>query len=408
MIQEFLASRSVEVFWGMLRYVYLFYPIWLPLLLGTIFWDVWVRYVRLLFFSQQEYVVLDIRLPRELTKSPSAMEVVISALYNPTGDATFYNRYWEGKTRPWSSLELVSIGGEVHFYICVRKDMKDTIETQIYSQYPDVEVHEAEDYSLPLTYNPDVMSLWGTEMVLTKADPYPIKTYIDYGLDKDPKEEFKIDPLTPVLEYLGSLRSEEQAWIQIVVRAHKKEKRGGLFSKPTDWTEAAKKEVKEIIKNATNKPADQKEGNILNLSKGDNDKIAAIERSIDKPAFDAGIRMIYWAPKDKFSKINLGGLAGSFRQFNSNTLNGFKLDNATSFKYPWQDYKDMRLNGMKQEMLAAYKRRGFFYRPYLRKTFILTTEELATLFHFPGSVAATPNLPRIPSKKAQPPANLPV
>ncbi len=39
------------------------------------------------------------------------------------------------------------------------------------------------------------MSIWGCEFKFTKGDGYPIKTYVDYGLDKDPKEEYKVDPL---------------------------------------------------------------------------------------------------------------------------------------------------------------------------------------------------------------------
>jgi hypothetical protein len=39
---------------------------------------------------------------------------------------------------------------------------------------------------------------------------------------------------------------------------------------------------------------------------------------------------------------------------------------------------------------------------------ILNTEELATIFHFPGQVAGTPTLERVPSKKAEAPSNLPI
>ena len=48
-------------------------------------------------------------------------------------------------------------------------------------------------------------NLWGCEFKLLKPDAYPIKTYIDFGLDKDPKEEFKVDPISPVIELFGSI-----------------------------------------------------------------------------------------------------------------------------------------------------------------------------------------------------------
>jgi len=40
--------------------------------------------------------------------------------------------------------------------------------------------------------------------------------------------------------------------------------------------------------------------------------------------------------------------------------------------------------------------------------FIMNTEELATIYHFPGEVSKTPSLSRISAKKAEPPTNLPI
>ena len=59
-------------------------------------------------------------------------------------------------------------------------------------------------------------------------------------------------------------------------------------------------------------------------------------------------------------------------------------------------------------MFDAYINRSAFYKPHKRKTIVLNTEELATIYHFPGSVVQTPSLSRIESKKGEPPAGLPV
>ena len=61
----------------------------------------------------------------------------------------------------------------------------------------------------------------------------------------------------------------------------------------------------------------------------------------------------------------------------------------------------------KQYMLDAYKRRMYFYKPYKKHAFVLNTEELATIYHFPGGVSGTPTFTRIDSRKAEAPANLP-
>ena len=59
-------------------------------------------------------------------------------------------------------------------------------------------------------------------------------------------------------------------------------------------------------------------------------------------------------------------------------------------------------------MFDAYVNRSAFYKPYKRKTIVLNTEELATIYHFPRQRCPTPSLARIESKKGEPPAGLPV
>ena len=133
------------------------------------------------------------------------------------------------------SIELVSLGGQVHFYIWCHKNFKSRVETQLYAQFPNIEVHEVSDYALGVHHDLTKYSFgWIGQFALTKADAYPIKTYIDYGLDKDAKEEYKHDPIVAVLEYIGSLKAGEQAWIQILIQPHAKEGllHGRIIPKP--------------------------------------------------------------------------------------------------------------------------------------------------------------------------------
>jgi hypothetical protein len=64
--------------------------------------------------------------------------------------------------------------------------------------------------------------------------------------------------------------------------------------------------------------------------------------------------------------------------------------------------------------LTEYKLRRYFYSPWKgkkfhgSKPFVLNAEELATIYHFPGSVSSTPTLEKIPSLKSKAPANLPI
>lgn len=412
MLRSLIPDTSFSVLFSqVLDYVWRFLPLWLPILLLVTFVQTWLKYVRTKWNSEQQYVLLEMRIPQEVQKSPAAMEVVISALHQ-VGTGSLLDVYLKGRTRPWFSLELVSLGGQIHFYIWTPVKLKNIIESQVYSQFPTVEIYEVPDYSLDVVYNPSEITVWGAQLGLTKADVYPIKTYIDYGLDQNPDEEFKIDPITAVLEYLGSLREGEQAWIQILVQAHKSEglKELHIF-KIGDWTKSADAEIKKIIGGAAFKPPEGQTATSSHLTEGQKQTISAIERSVGKYAFDTAIRMLYIARKDVFNPTNIGGLLGSFKQFSSVDLNGFKPAWNTNYDYPWQDFRGSRKAGNDRKVIDAYKRRSFFHPPYKNfhgKPFILTTEELATLFHFPGGVATTPTLPRLVSKKAEPPANLPL
>jgi hypothetical protein len=216
-----------------------------------------------------------------------------------------------------------------------------------------------------------------------------------------------------MLEWLGSLKKGEQAWVQILIQGHSKEglKYGRIVTRP-DWKGGIDKEIKEIVKKATLKPEDDKAPKFIQLSEGQKAVVDAIQRAASKPAFDTMIRCAYIAEKSAFNPNNIGGLLGSFKQYGSGDLNGFKPGFNAGFDYPWQDFRGSRKAKNEMKLLEAYKRRSFFNTPFKHfhaQPFILTTEELATMWHFPSAeVAATPTLSRIPSKKGEAPANLPI
>jgi hypothetical protein len=403
---ETLAQVFIDVLIQSLYALYVILIVAIPFMLGYVFFVTWVKYSRAKFFSEQDHILLEFRLPKEITKSPIAMEVFLGALSQTGGEGTWFDKYWKGGMRAWFSLEMVSLEGQVKFFIWTRKGLKKTIETQLYSQYPDVEITEVDDYTEGVTYDPSKNEVWGCQFVKTKDSFYPIRTYVDYGLDKDPKEELKIDPITPVIELLGSIGEGEQMWIQILIRAHKAEfQKPGTWFEKVDWKHFAKEELKKKLKR------DKGDGEVQDkLTKSEKSAVDAIEKSISKTPFDAGIRALYIADKDKFNKANTGGLSGSFKQYGSIDLNSFKPDGTTSFDYPWQDIFGTKLKEKKAKILKGYQSRGFF-PPLFKskiKPFILNSEELATIYHFPGKVSRTPTFTRITSRKAEAPSNLPI
>ncbi len=405
MIDNFILSLPI-MFQGLaanvLFILYILAPIYIPLLLMFVAWTLWVNYKRFSVVTNQDRILLEIKVPKEIKKTPLAMELFLNAIHQPGGEGTWYDRNIKGKSRTWFSLELVSIEGEIHFFIWTEKKFKNLLEAQLYSQYSEVEIYEVPDYTKFINFDPQTMGMWGNEFVPTKKiDAYPIKTYIDYGLGREGiKDEEKTDPITPIIEFLGSIGKGEQLWIQIMARAHK----GGKTEwEARNWTDIAKEEKEKLLENLKSE-----DGPSRIPTKTEQDILTAIERNIDKPAFDCGIRGIYITEKDKFNFINITGMTSSFKQFSSVNLNGFRPNRVTGFDYPWQDFKNIRLNKMKKGIFEDYIRRAYFQYPSLSdKQFVLSSEELATIFHLPGGVAQTPTFSRISSKKAEPPTNLP-
>ncbi|MBI3074651.1 MAG: hypothetical protein HYY92_00320 [Parcubacteria group bacterium] len=385
-------------------------PLWLTATLAAALFRLWSYYTRMRFLASQKIVLLEIRIPKNVDKSPLAMEVVLSSLHQTQGESTLWDRVMLGKVRAHFSLEIISIEGNVKFLIYTRQSMRTFLESQIYSQYPSSEIHEVPDYitHIPYAKRDSNWSLFAVEFGLIKPDPYPIKTYVDYETNKDVFEEKKVDPITPLLEWMGSLGPGEQAWFQVLVRSNK-----GIKDPTTywmkDWQGEAKKLINDIINESKKRLTISEEmpGSFPYLSEGERMAMKAIERSVGKLGFDCGIRAIYLAKKDAFNGASIGALFGTVKQYNSNDLNGFKPTKYTDFDYPWQDLYKYRLSVLKWKMFDAYRRRSWFLPPYERKPFVLNSEELATIYHFPGQVATTPTFERIESKKAEPPRNLP-
>ena len=219
--------------------------IFVPYFLYVLAWDFWVMYRNAQYFAKQTYVLLEIKPPKEILKSPRAMEFCIAGMWQTANEKNWYEKFWKGQTRAWFSLEIVSIDGNVHFFIWTRKGYKNQIEANLYSQYPGIEISEVPDYTLPFAYDPSTSTFWGTEFEFSKPDAFPIKTYIDYGMDKDPKEEFKIDPITPFIEFIGSLPRGTNVWLQIIIRAHKAEEKDPkkTFTKWKIWQTWKMKDV---------------------------------------------------------------------------------------------------------------------------------------------------------------------
>ena len=403
----------------------------MPIPLSVTALNLWHHYRQERFILGIKWVLLEIQVPRDVIKSPAAMELIFSnALYQKTGKG-FWEQYIQGAPWFWFSLEMASIDGQVHFYIRTTTRMRGLVETQIYAQYPQAKVVEVEDYAMQV---PD-WNLWGAEYTKLKEDFLPFKTYKGFGDDMKTgiKEEFKIDPITPIVEYLGSLPRGQQMWIQIIVRQTIKPYHNHHTGKNMTFPEAAQAFIIELLRPYSRAQKDESSPGVFGLDLRTPEHmrptVKAITDQMNQLHFDCGIRVITLSNKKLCTDEQFNNHRRNsrliWRQYAQPSINELNRVNSTQFDAPWSDPTGLALTKIKKRMLFWYRTRTFFHPPiqysvdypkmfsfffpsHRPNIFVLSAEELATLFHFPGMVSSTPSFKRIESKIAKPPSNLPI
>lgn len=413
--------------------------IWLilPIPLSFIAIKLWTNYRNDLFLAKVKWVLLEVQVPREVSKSPAAMELIFSnAFFHKNVMKGFWGRYVKGAAWTWFSLEIVSIDGRIHFYIRTPQNVKELIETQIYAQYPQAKVVEVEDYVFNIPdYSKNLeWNFWGFEFKKQKDDFLPIKTYKDFGdeLKAGVDEEYKIDPISPLMEFMGSLPKGQQIWIQILIKQSTKTYKSNKDGSSIDFFKAAVEFTDKMMAPYTSVTKNDKGEVLSRLSMiPEHLKIAmtAITRNMPQYHFDTGIRVIAFANKKIYSVEQFVTLIKStrliFRQYSNPSVNEFVRTNTAFLDSPWSDPTGLALDKMKKRILNFYRTRTFFSPPiqydfdYPKllsmffpsgkpSIFVLSSEELATIFHFPGMVSETPSFKRVETKIAKPPSNLPI
>lgn len=374
------------------------------------------------------WVVLEIRMPRELRKTPRAMEQVFTAIHGIRNNpSSWKEKWWDGEVSLWFSAEIVSFGGEIHFYMVVPENHKEFVEAALYAQYTDIEIVEAEDY---ITRLPPTMkdlkeagyTLFGNELILAKPDAYPIRSYIDFEATE---EEKTLDPISALLETIAKIKPQETIWIQILFRPKNND----------SWKQASEKLVDELIEKIQKRRGGKSELSLTYpfYTTGDKETIEAIERNISKPGFDALIRYIYVAPKEIAREgFARRGVYSAFNQYATEHLNKFKHNVKTWTKvgwyyYPWF-FPQRRKFARQTRIYYKYRNRWIYdddetspLEKFLGITpfdwglsaheakMTLNTEELATIYHLPTNVVLTaPLLKRVEARKISPPPGLPI
>jgi len=296
---------------------------------------------------------------------------------------------------------------------------------------------EVEDYvwNIPQYKKDGDWNMWGCEFTKLKPDFLPIKSYKDFGDDMKTgvKEEFKVDPITPVIEYLGSRTKGQQVWIQMIIRQSIKKYHSHKTGKHVDFHQGAIEYLDKMMEgyvrlHDVDKPNLPTAKQVF-LPEPLKPIVNVIIENMSKIHFDCGVRLIALANKkyntdDQFNNLRRD-VRLLFRQYAKPFSNELERINSTQFDAPWSDPTGIALTVLKRRMLNFYRMRTFFHPPLQfafnypavfnmffpsgkPKIFVLSNEELATIYHFPGMVSETPSFKRIETKIAKPPSNLPI
>lgn len=389
-------------------------PIWLPLAIFFILYERWMDFVHAKFKAKNGRSTLRIMLPQDVFKSPEAMESVIAQIHNQQSIDNLWQSYIDGKHRLVFSFELVSHGGDVRFYINVpTSKTKNAVESMLYAQYPGIEIiEEPVDYTAEITWDPEKYEMMAFHVGKKKDEIYPIKTYIDFGLDKLPKEEEKFEPMAAMLEHMSTAKPHERIWMQILAVPHaEKNFKTGHLTPSSTWEKKIEKKISETMQREA--PADPDEKNAQpRLTSGERDTITAMERNGSKYAYETAIRWMYITEKGKFNGDFIAPMLRSFAQYDVIGRNGLGARWRTDFDYNWfSDFSGKRKMRLKKEEFEYYKARAYETRDVkggADAPKVFSAEELATIYHIPGRAIVTPGVSRVPSTRREAPANLPI
>ncbi len=356
----------------------------------------------LTFWRQQLYkaksmesVLLELRIPPDLLRSPRAMEQVLIAMHGLRNAPKTWRQYHiDGQVTRWFSFEIVSEGGMLRFYVRTPAALRNLVEASLFSYYPEVEIITVPDYAADI---PDTiyemeangLDVWGTEMTAAKDPVIPFKTYAHFASG----EKDGIDPLSSLVEILGKIRAGEFAGVQIIAA-------------PADrkWNSGGGDQIAKL-----------KESGML--TPGESASVKEIEENVSKPAFNTLVRVLYVAPKEGFSSaLVASGVGNAYNQLSGPKYNAFAPTQGVGGK-------GEALRFSKARMLWAYRRRAIPESEYIGKVLTsngklrnfserwapINVEALATMFHpLTSSVLTAPHIERLSSRRVSAPAGLPI
>ena len=395
-------------------------------------------------YANKKWVMLEIIPPKEVLVPLKAMDDIFTVMWGVNySPANWRERWCEGQLADaggWMSWEIASIEGKLHFYIRVLVGAKVSLETVLYGHYPELEISEVQDYTknVPQNIPNEEWDVYGEDFILGEPAPYPIRTYEKFFEPQGEKisaEEKRIDPISSLLELMSKLGPGEQFWLQFITMSSDEPQ----FKKDTDKiiakiSKRPAKHVKtffehiiEVVYHLVAGPKKEGSGEKASyswlestkteegeremlLTPGEREILTEIENKIKRPIFRTTIRGVYVAKRENYQSAHRVLTRSYFSHFQTKNLNYLRFSTVTRPKthYVFRN----RIPFLRtRRMFRNYILRFTPLFPDRKKECpILSTEEMATLYHFPLKITGlvAPTMARVESKKGGPPPNLPM
>jgi len=369
---------------------YVFLGIISVLLFGIIFFAWYSRYkkinnigsgfgLQLFLISIPESQKTGENLTEALKNFISEMEKFISGLSGLKA-GNFRKAFWGA---PAFTFEIAAhnTGNEIFFYVSFPRKLANLLQNQLHGAFPDAKIEAVHDYNI---FNPVGASI-AASVTLEENSHLPIKTY----------QKFSGDPLETITSAFSKLHEYgEGAALQIVLRP-----------RPGGTKKEAHQLIEKLKEGKTRKDLFDRKGNfeiagdIFKKPKQkkpeaaakphDEEAVKMLEEKSSKMIFDANIRILSSAATSEDAERILNELEAIFLQYANPGGNSFKVKELSGWA-----------------LKSAIE--NFSFRIFDDKYAIpLSVEEVASVYHFPFSKKAAPQVRTLKSREAPPPVNAP-
>jgi len=257
------------------------------------------------------------------------------------------------------AFEIVGKKADIRFYVSAPSRIIDLVEKTIYSYYPSADIKKVDE---PNIFSEDGKVAFGA--LFAKGYPYmPLKLFKDLPSDS-------LAPLTSALSKMGD---DEGAMMQILIRPA-----------GSNWKKMGKSYVASTKKTEANPEKA--------TFKTDPKVLDKIDEKSSKPGFETAIRFVVSAKTKETANIHIRNIKTAYSQLNSdlNNLKGARILFKGGFMINF-----------------IYKFFPVFELPFSKSISILSSDELATMFHFPNKTVETPHIQWLKAKTGPVPAEVP-